>query len=424
MAPRKYNLEDLNLPFGASNLTRPLSEEEAQVIQELLAADIETAGGKESYNKKAQQAYKTYQENKKKQKRIQTAKDVGETVLDFTPVVGDIKGLTYDPYVAYKDAGGGLRGIGYGGLTAGLGLIGLIPGFGDAVAKVGRHTLKTINKKVNKAVSNGLLRTDLGTTFSRPFQKKGYSKSSELDKVIKDNDNFWSDTDFLQYDDYIARNGYGSYGITYGNTGDIYVILPKYNKLLKNTTNRKLKGTLYHELVHRNSRHALDNGETLTTFTGRTMPNGKSAYYEPNMKKLVELEGYNTMNFPMLKNSGYWNGSPEEFLAEYANLASRGYVHNGKITNVGKRTLAGRFDLTTSQVNDVANLLIKNNELQYINYFRPTKYKNKELIFDMIDGYAPEIKNAAVASTIIGTPALGLGMALNEYYNGNKKYGE
>lgn len=32
-------------------------------------------------------------------------KNLGETVLDFTPVIGDIKGLTVDPYKAYKENG-------------------------------------------------------------------------------------------------------------------------------------------------------------------------------------------------------------------------------------------------------------------------------------------------------------------------------
>ena len=32
-------------------------------------------------------------------------KTIGETILDFTPIVGDIKGLTIDPYKAYKEKG-------------------------------------------------------------------------------------------------------------------------------------------------------------------------------------------------------------------------------------------------------------------------------------------------------------------------------
>lgn len=50
-------------------------------------------------------------------------KRIGETILDFTPIVGDVKGLTIDPYKAYKEGGWGA-----GLQTAGLGLLTLIPG--------------------------------------------------------------------------------------------------------------------------------------------------------------------------------------------------------------------------------------------------------------------------------------------------------
>lgn len=87
--------------------------------------------------------------------------DVGETILDFTPIVGDIKGMTIDPYRAYKEDGW------KGGLTMlGLGLLGLIPFVGDAAkvsSKVGKIIKKSYIKpwksnpeKVNKAVSYAL----------------------------------------------------------------------------------------------------------------------------------------------------------------------------------------------------------------------------------------------------------------------------
>lgn len=77
-------------------------------------------------------------------------KTIGETILDFTPIVGDIKGLTVDPYRAYKEDGwkGALS-------MAGLGLIGLIPGIGDA-AKKGFKTFqlnRLLNKNIKKAVN-------------------------------------------------------------------------------------------------------------------------------------------------------------------------------------------------------------------------------------------------------------------------------
>lgn len=67
-------------------------------------------------------------------------KTIGETILDFTPIVGDIKGLTIDPYRAYKEGGwdAGLK-------MAGLGLIGLVPVVGDAAKKAGKVILKSVD---------------------------------------------------------------------------------------------------------------------------------------------------------------------------------------------------------------------------------------------------------------------------------------
>lgn len=357
--------------------------------------------------------------NKKKQKNKEALKNIGETILDFTPIIGDIKGVTYDPYIAYKDAGGGLRGIGYGGLSAGLGLIGFVPGVGDFVSKIGKQSLKFANKQLNKVVSKGLFTQ--GNGFHKPFSKKGYTISPQLDNVANANADFWSNTEFLQADDYISRHGYGSYGIFIPNTGDIAISLPERNKILKNTTDRKLAGTMYHEVVHRNSNYPSNTGTTLTTYIGGLRSDGKARYHETNMKTLANLERHNAMNFPMLKRSGYWEGSPEELLAEYSNLASRGYVHNGKLSTIGKRALAGRFDLTTSEVDDVLRVLNKNNELEFIPYFRNNKYTNKEFLFDMIDGYSAELSNAAKASIAIGLPITGLGVAINEAVNKNKQ---
>lgn len=67
-------------------------------------------------------------------------KTIGETILDFTPIVGDIKGLTIDPYKAYKE-----KGWGAGLKMAGLGLIGLVPGVGDIAKKAGTVVLKSVN---------------------------------------------------------------------------------------------------------------------------------------------------------------------------------------------------------------------------------------------------------------------------------------
>ena len=74
---------------------------------------------------------------------------IAETALDFTPIIGDVKGLTYDVYQGYKDEG--LKGA---AINAGLGLIGLIPFVGDTIktsVKIGKKTNK-LAKIVDKVI--------------------------------------------------------------------------------------------------------------------------------------------------------------------------------------------------------------------------------------------------------------------------------
>lgn len=98
-------------------------------------------------------SYRIYrlQDGGKSRKLPTILKNIGETILDFTPIVGDIKGLTVDPHRAYKEDGwkGALA-------MAGLGLIGLIPGVGDAAKKVG--------KKINK-LQLPSFQKDVNTSF-------------------------------------------------------------------------------------------------------------------------------------------------------------------------------------------------------------------------------------------------------------------
>lgn len=74
---------------------------------------------------------------------------IAETVLDFIPIIGDVKGLTYDVYQGYKDEG--LKGA---AINAGLGLLGLVPFVGDGIkasVKVGKKANK-LAKTVDKVV--------------------------------------------------------------------------------------------------------------------------------------------------------------------------------------------------------------------------------------------------------------------------------
>lgn len=75
------------------------------------------------------------------EERRKQALNALETLIDFTPVIGDIKGLTFDPIRA------GIQGGWRAGVSmAGLGLIGLVPGVGDTAKMVGKK-LKNIDWK-------------------------------------------------------------------------------------------------------------------------------------------------------------------------------------------------------------------------------------------------------------------------------------
>lgn len=81
--------------------------------------------------------------------------EAAETALDFTPLVGDVKGLTYDVYQGAKQ--GGWQG---GALTAGLGLLGLIPGLGDVASKGIKTSIKEAVKTPYKHLKNSRLAED------------------------------------------------------------------------------------------------------------------------------------------------------------------------------------------------------------------------------------------------------------------------
>lgn len=75
--------------------------------------------------------------NQGRRKFLKDVWDIGETAVDFIPVVGDIKGLTYDPYMDYRN--NGLKSaVG----TAMLGTIGLLPIGGDAVKEAAKVSKK------------------------------------------------------------------------------------------------------------------------------------------------------------------------------------------------------------------------------------------------------------------------------------------
>lgn len=123
--------------------------------------------------------------------------NVGETILDFTPIVGDIKGLTYDPYKAYKEDGW------KGGLTMmGLGLLGLIPFVGDVVKK-GLGTTRKVYKGLSE-VSDKSIRRNRKTLKDSPFSLKNLlSKPIDTWKI---GDEDWDVLEYKKLGDYKVRD--------------------------------------------------------------------------------------------------------------------------------------------------------------------------------------------------------------------------
>ena len=306
---------------------------------------------------------------------------IGETALDFTPVIGDIKGLTYDPYMAYKD-----NGIGAGLITAGLGLVGLIPMAGDAIKKSSSTFL-------NEIISRGIF--DRRTPFL--FNRKLKDTSKFMDEIRNyqiENINVLP----LDEDTYIKNIGDNSYGEFNNMNNTATISIPKNTSLFQNAAKRKIRGTTAHEVEHgvQDIREKRLGFYPLTYFKGV-----ENHYYEPNIDVLRNL-GYDE-TFPMLKYAGQWKGSPNELLSELHNLATRGYIYDGKINKIGKRALQGRFGLSEKELDTAIEALTKNGEinLKELNHNK-NKVSTKEIFEDLADSYQDEIV-ASLLGAGIGT---------------------
>lgn len=316
---------------------------------------------------------------------------IGETALDFTPVIGDIKGLTYDPYMVYKD-----NGIGAGLITAGLGLVGLIPVAGDAIKKSSSTFL-------DKIISRGIF--DRRTPFL--FKRKLKDSSKFMDEIRNyqiENINVLP----LDEDTYIKNIGDGSYGEFNNMNNTATISIPKNTSLFQNAAKRKIRGTVAHEVEHgvQYIRETRPGFYPLTYFKGV-----ENRYYEPNIDVLRNL-GYDE-TFPMLKYAGQWKGSPNELLSELHNLADRGYIYDGKINKIGKRALQGRFGLSEKELDTAIEALTKNEEIN-LKELNPNKNKvsTKEIFEDLADSYQDEI-TASLLGAGIGT--LGSEIAFGEH---------
>lgn len=316
---------------------------------------------------------------------------IGETALDFTPVIGDIKGLTYDPYIAYKD-----NGIGAGLITAGLGLVGLIPVAGDAIKKSSSTFL-------NEIISRGIF--DRRTPFL--FKRKLKDTSKFMDEIRNyqiENINVLP----LDEDTYIKNIGDNSYGEFNNINNTATISIPKNTSLFQNAAKRKIRGTVAHEVEHgvQDIREKRLGFYPLTYFKGV-----ENHYYEPNIDVLRNL-GYDE-TFPMLKYAGQWKGSPNELLSELHNLADRGYIYDGKINKIGKRALQGRFGLSEKELDTAIEALTKNEEIN-LKELNPNKNKvsTKEIFEDLADSYQDEITASLLGA---GIGILGSEIAFGEH---------
>jgi len=65
-----------------------------------------------------------------------TASDIADTVIDFTPVIGDIKGAVEGAEVIFEELAKDDPNFLLIGVIGGAGVVGLIPGVGDAAQKL------------------------------------------------------------------------------------------------------------------------------------------------------------------------------------------------------------------------------------------------------------------------------------------------
>lgn len=100
-------------------------------------------------------------------------KKIGETALDFTPIVGDVKGLTIDPYRAYKEGGWGA-----GLKMAGLGLLTLIPGT-DFLKTIPLNKIDEFKSLAKK------MEVDLSSVSDKKIQKALNDRVERLQTEVK-----------------------------------------------------------------------------------------------------------------------------------------------------------------------------------------------------------------------------------------------
>lgn len=127
--------------------------------------------------------------NSGRQKFLENAggitKEIGEAAIDFIPGVGDIKGLIYDPYIAYKK-----DGLSSALINAGLGVMGIVPGVGDVAAKAGKAALKYGNRGLrvismtpkHLAVRHKLLSNNFFTDNTERIRKNTFNYNLKREK--------------------------------------------------------------------------------------------------------------------------------------------------------------------------------------------------------------------------------------------------
>lgn len=159
-----------------------------------------------------------------------------ETAIDFTPVIGDIKGLTWDPIKAGIEGG-----FGAGLSMAGLGLIGLIPGVGDWIKK---SKIKKLDDKIFNYETLNPKIVNISQNVKPSYKKwNTLNFEEELEKlniVKQDKEDAIKLINFAKTFGYKLPKGIENY------TGDL--LDKEYKRILKqhNTFVRGIDGNDYH----------------------------------------------------------------------------------------------------------------------------------------------------------------------------------
>lgn len=267
---------------------------------------------------------------------------------------------------------------------------------------------KGLNAIENELIANGILNSSISTKHSI-FGVK--FKDSDLKKEVQP----------IQYQrpkEYIRHSGPDdSVGYYNPKNKQGYVLVPDKASPFKRSINRKIKGIAHHELSHRYN--DLYSGK-LTEHSPFNANGEKRSYpFIASKKDFTEI-GVNSL--PLNRHRGTWIGSPDEFISEMVNLASRGYLTKHGNNKLALKALSGEFKLPIKDTKTMMDIVWNHPDSKYLrNIFENNSpVTNKEIITDFLDSYY----NPIVYSGIFGTLGAGSTLLIKEAYDKDKKENE